>query len=115
MLLYGPRDDSLEIYSDTQLDDSSRSSCNEYMNTHPVNNELAIGCEKLLKDNLLKKKSFALKEENENLSSKLDLILRERDEISNGRDSLKSQLELALKENKILKNKNDYDLSLIHI
>ena len=64
--------DSLEVYSDTQLDDNTNSSCNECMDAHAVNHELAIGCEKLLeKHNLLKKKSFALKEENKNLSSKL--------------------------------------------
>ena len=41
------------------------------------------------------------------MCSKLDLILQERDEISNERNSLKSQLDLALKENEFLKNKND--------
>ena len=55
----------------------------------------------------MKKKSFGLNKENENLSSKLDVALQERDEISSERDSLKSQLELALNENKILKSKND--------
>ena len=69
------------------------------MDAHAVNNELAIGCEKLLeRHNLLKKKSFALKEENKNLSSKLDVVLQERNEISNERNSLKSQLDLALND-----------------
>ena len=94
--------DSLEVYSDTQLDDSTSSSCNECMNAHALNNELAISCENLIsKYKVLKKNSYTLKEENENLSSKLDLVLQERDEISNERDSLKSQLDLALNENKI--------------
>ena len=65
-------------------------------------------CEKLLeKYNLLKKKSFGLKEENKDLCSKLDLVLQEKEEILSERDSLKSQLDLALKENEILKNRND--------
>ena len=51
----------------------------------------------LEKYKLLKKKSFTLIEENKNLSSKLDVILQEKIEISNERDSLKSQLELALR------------------
>ena len=55
----------------------------------------------------MKKDSFGLKEENKNLSSRLEIALQERDEISSERDSLKSQLELALNENKILKSKND--------
>jgi len=41
------------------------------------------------------------------LSSKLDLVLQEKEEISSERDSLKSQLDLALKENEFLKSKND--------
>ena len=55
----------------------------------------------------MKRKSFELNKENEDLVSKLDLALQEKVEILNKRDSLKSQLELALNENKILKNKND--------
>ena len=43
----------------------------------------------------LKSKSFELKEENKNLFSKLDLVLQERVEISNERDSLKVQLDLC--------------------
>ena len=51
--------DSLEIYSDTQLDDNTNSSCNECMDAHAVNNELVVCCEKLLeKYQLLKKKSL---------------------------------------------------------
>ena len=92
--------DSFEVYSDTQLDDSSSSSCNECMDAHASNYELAKGCERLIsKNKVLKKNSSKLKEENENLSSKLDLTLQEKVEISNERDSLKSQLELALNEN----------------
>ena len=44
--------------------------------------------------------------------SRLDLILQEKVETANERDSLKSQLELALNENKILKNKNDCEIVL---
>ena len=57
----------------------------------------------------MKKDNFGLKEESKNLSSRLEIALQERDEISSERDSLKSQLDLALNENKILKNKNDYE------
>ena len=78
------------------------------MDPNALNEELSIVCEKLLeKYNLLKKKTFALNNENKNLSSKLDLVLQEKVKISNERDSLKSKLELALKENELLKNKND--------
>ena len=42
----------------------------------------------------------------------LILILQERVEISNERDSLKVQLDLILNENKILKNENEFDLVL---
>ena len=70
--------------------------------------ELAKNCENLIsKYKLLKKDSFGLKEENENLSFRLEIALQERDEISSERDSLKSQLDLTLNENKILKSKND--------
>jgi len=71
--------DSLEVYSDTQLDNSTSSSCNECMDAYALNNELAIRCEKLLeRHNLLKNKSLALKEENKDLCSKLDMVLQER-------------------------------------
>ena len=71
-----------------------------------IRDRLSIVCEKLLeKYNLIKKKSFELKDENKNLCSKLDLVLQEKVEISNERDSLKSQLDLALKENEFLKEK----------
>ena len=46
------------------------------------------------------------------MSSKLDVVLQEKFEISNERDSLKSQLELTLNENKILKNKNNCEIVL---
>ena len=50
--------DSLEVYSETQLDnDDCASSSNEYVDAHALNEELSIVCEKLLeKYNLLKKK-----------------------------------------------------------
>ena len=43
------------------------------------------------------------------MHSRFDIVLQEKEEISNERDSLKSQLELALNENKFLKSKNDCD------
>ena len=55
----------------------------------------------------MKKKSFKLKEENKNLSSKIDIVLQERVKISSERDSLKAQRDLILEENEILKNKNN--------
>ena len=51
--------DSLEVNSDTQLDDSS--SCDEYIDADTLNEELSIVCEKLLeKYKVLKNKSFKL-------------------------------------------------------
>ena len=67
--------DSLEVNSDTQLDDSASSSGDDYIDADALNEELFIVCEE---------------EENKNLSSKLDLVLQEKDDISNERDSLKS-------------------------
>ena len=71
--------DSLEVYSETQLDDDdASSSSNDYIDANALNEELSIVCEKLLeKYNLLKKKSFGLNKENEDLISKLDLVLQE--------------------------------------
>ena len=92
--------DSLEVNSETQLDDSASSSGDDYVDADTLNEELSIVCENLLqKYQLLKKKTFKLNNENEDLISKLDLTLQEKVEISNERDSLKSQLDLALKEN----------------
>ena len=102
--------DSLEVYSDTQLDDSANSSVYDNMNADAINEELLLFCENVFeKYKLFKKKSL---EENKNLFSKLKMVLQEKDEISIERDSLKSQLDLALNENKILKNKNDCDIVL---
>ena len=53
--------DSLEVYLDTQPDYSSSSSCNECMDAHAVNNELAIGCEKLLERQSLEKEKFCIR------------------------------------------------------
>ena len=52
--------DSLEVYSKTQLDnDDASSSSNDYIDANALNEELSIVCEKLLeKYNLLKKKSL---------------------------------------------------------
>ena len=76
--------DSLEVHSESQLDnDDASSSSNDYVDPNALNEELSIVCEKLLeKYNLLKKKTFALNKENENLSSKLDLVLQEKEEIT---------------------------------
>ena len=88
--------DSLEVHSDTQLDDSTSSYCNECMDAHTLNNELDKNCENLIsKYKLLKKDSFGLKEENKDLSSKLEIALQERNKISSELNSIKSQLELA--------------------
>ena len=96
--------DSVEVNSDTQLDDSASSSSDDYVDADALNEELSIICENLLeKYQLLKKKTFKIKEENKNLSSKLDIVLQERVEISSERDSLKTQLDLVLKKNGILK------------
>ena len=49
--------DSLEVHSDTHLDDSSSSSCNDSMDADALNEELSIVCENLLsKYKVLKKK-----------------------------------------------------------
>ena len=66
--------------------------------------ELALNENKILKS---KNDCNDVLKKNEILSSKLDIVLQEKDAISNERDSLKSQLELAIKENEILKNQND--------
>ena len=99
--------DSLEVKSDTHLNDYDSSSIDDNpMDAHALNEELCKFCENLLlKYKLLKSKSFDLKSENENLFSNFDLILQEKLKISNERDSLKTQLDLVLKENDSLKNK----------
>ena len=55
--------DSLEVISDTQLDDCATSSCDDNaMDVYALNEELSLFCENLLsKYELLKKKSFELK------------------------------------------------------
>ena len=56
---------SFEVNSDTQLDDSASSSCDNNMNVHALNEELSLFCENLLnKYKALINKSFKLKEEN---------------------------------------------------
>ena len=56
--------DSLEVQSKTQLDASTSSYCNECMDAHALNDELAKNCENLIsKYKLLKKDNFGLKEE----------------------------------------------------
>ena len=102
--------DSLEVNSDTQLDDCASFSSDDYVDADALNEELSIICENLLeKCKLLKKKNFKLNKENKDLCSKLDIVLQEKVEISSERDSLKTQLDFALKEKKILKNKNNSD------
>ena len=57
--------DSLEVHSDTQLDDCVSSLGDDIMDAHTLNEELSIISENLLeKYQVLKKKSFKLKEEN---------------------------------------------------
>jgi len=98
--------DSLEVYSDSQLDDSSSSYCYGCLEVQTLNMELAKKLEIFLKKHdLLKKNNFELKEEIKDLCSSFELILQEKEEIASERDSLKSQLELALKENDLLKSK----------
>ena len=102
--------DSLEVYSESQLDDCTSSSGDDIMDADGLSEELSIVCENLLaKYKVLKKKSFKLKEENKDLFSKLNMVLQERVEISSERNSVKTQLDLALKKNKILKNKSNCD------
>ena len=68
--------DSLEVHSETQVDDCASSSGDDIVDADAFNEELSIVCENLLaKYKVLKKKIFGLKEENKNLFSKLDLIL----------------------------------------
>ena len=40
--------DSLEVYSESQLDDDCASSSNEYVDANALNEELSLVCEKLL-------------------------------------------------------------------
>ena len=71
--------DSLEVQSETQIDASTSSYCNECLEAHAMNDELAKNCENLIsKYKLLKKESLGLKEENKNLSSRLEIVLQER-------------------------------------
>ena len=93
--------DSLEVQSETHLNDCTSSSNDDYdsMDVDALNEEPSILCENLLeKYQVLKKKIIKLNKENKDLFSKLDLALQEKVKISNERDSLKSQLDLALNE-----------------
>ena len=75
--------DSLEINSDTHLDDCASSSSDDYVDADTLNEELSLICENLLeKYQLLKKKTFKLNKENKDLVLKLDLALHEKVEIS---------------------------------
>jgi len=67
--------DSLEVTSDTNLDDFATSFNNDnVMDAHALNEELFMFCENLLsKYKVLKSKSYDLKKKNE-LFSKLDLV-----------------------------------------
>ena len=70
------RNDSLEVNSDTHLDDYASSSGDNLVDADALNEELFIVCEKLIeKYKALKKKSFELNKENKDLVSKLDLAL----------------------------------------
>ena len=61
--------DSLEVHSESQLDnDSASSSCDENIDLHALNEELSIVCEKLIeKYNVLKKKSLGINNENKSM------------------------------------------------
>jgi len=77
--------DSLEVTSDSHLDDCASSSNyhDSSMDAHALNEELSMFCEKLLsKYKALKNKSFEVKKKNETLFSKLDLVLKEKVEVS---------------------------------
>ena len=54
--------DSLEVYSESQLEvDDASSSSNDHIDANALNEELSIVCEKLLeKYKVLKKKNFGL-------------------------------------------------------
>ena len=68
--------DSLEVNSDTQLDDCASFSNDHAMDAHVINEELSLFCENLLsKYKALKSKSSDLKRENKNLFFKPDLVL----------------------------------------
>ena len=67
---------SLEVQSESQLDASSSSYCNECLEAQAMNDELAKNCENLIsKYKLLKKDSHGLKEENKNLSYRIEIVL----------------------------------------
>ena len=69
--------DSLVVNSNTHLDDCASSSSDNYVNAYALNEELSIVCENLLeKYQLLKKKTFKIKEENKDLFSKLKRGMR---------------------------------------
>ena len=52
---------SLEVHSETHLDDSDSFSCGDIMDADALNEELSLVCENLLeKYQVLKKKSFKL-------------------------------------------------------
>jgi len=102
--------DSHEVHSDSQLDDSSSSFCHGCGEVQTLNMELAQKLEKFLeKHESLKKKNIVLKEELNDLCTSFETVLQEKGEIASERDSLKSQLELALNEINVLKSQNDCD------
>jgi len=101
---------SLEVQSESQLDDCSSSYCHGCFEVQKLNVELASKLENFVeKHDSLQKKHFDLKEEMKDLCSTFELVLQEKEEITSERDSLKSQLELALKEIEVLKSKNNCD------
>jgi len=71
--------ESLELSSDSHLNDCARTSNDDNaMDAHVLNEELSMFCENLLlKYKALKNKNFDLKKENEMLFSKLNLVLKE--------------------------------------
>ena len=73
--------DSLEVHSETHLDDNDdcASSSNDYVDPHALNEELSLVCEKLIeKYNILKKKSLGINNENKNLIARLMLFCKKK-------------------------------------
>ena len=78
-MLYSLRNDSLEVNSETQLDDCASSSGDDHMDVNALNEELSMICEQIIsKFEVLNNRSSKLKEENENLFSTLNIVIQER-------------------------------------
>ena len=74
---------SLEVQSDSQLDNSSSSYCYGCFEVQNLNVELASKLEKFVeKHNLLKEKHFDLQKEMKDLCSTFETVLQEKEEIT---------------------------------